>query len=119
MHFLELIQANYISTYNDPILQWTPEVAAGHDGWISLFLQIEMIFTLPVVLYAVYRLGIKRAGTTGPIELLFLVYAFETAFTTFICINDVFGWDDAVYSQELKRTFMFNLFGPWFAIRAC
>ena len=119
LHFLELIQSHYIATYNDPIAQWTPQTATGHDAWIPLFLRIEVVFSLPLVLYAVYRLGIQRAGTTGPVELLFLVYAFETAFTTLVCINDVFWWDDAVYDQELKRTFIVNLFGPWFVIRKC
>ncbi|KAK3938324.1 hypothetical protein QBC46DRAFT_355966 [Diplogelasinospora grovesii] len=118
LHFMQLIKDNYISTYNDPIAQWTAETATQHSSWIPLFLSIEMLFSAPIVLYAVYRLGVKRAGTTGANELLFLVYAFETAFTTLVCIHDVLYWDDAVYNIDLKRTFVFNLFGPWFVIPA-
>lgn len=86
---------------------------------MGLFLYIEFGFTLPVVLYAVYRLGFshRSKGTSGADELLFLVYGFETAFTTLVCFHDVFYWDESDYSAELKSTFKYNFFGPWIVMR--
>ena len=82
---------------------------------------IELAFTLPVVVYAVYRFASMKAAattsTTGPLELLLVVYAFETALTTAVCINDVGYWTPALYSTAEKNVFRFQLFGPWFAMR--
>ncbi|KAK4130485.1 hypothetical protein BT67DRAFT_390840 [Trichocladium antarcticum] len=113
LHFIFALKEWYIQTYNDPIVQWTVETAAGHDSWMGLFLRVEFVFLLPTVLYAVYRLGVQRRGTSGADELLFMVYALEVAFTTLVCIYDSFYWDDAVYSAELKRTFLVQFYGPW------
>jgi hypothetical protein len=109
----------YIQKYNDPVVQWSPETAAGHDSWMGLFLYLEFAFLLPTVLYGVYRLAVQRRGTSGCDELLFLVYALEVAFTTLVCIYDTFYWDNAVYSAELKRELQVQLYGPWFVIRKC
>ncbi|KAK1768154.1 transmembrane protein 6/97 [Phialemonium atrogriseum] len=116
LHLLQRIRTFYVATYNDPIVQWTP--ALGRDSWIPLFTRIEMLFQLPAAAYAVHRLGRRRrAGTTGADELLYLVYALETALTTLVCLNDVLWWDDVVYPAGLKRVFIFQIYGPWFAIR--
>lgn len=115
LHFLQRIRSDYIATYNDPIVQWTPE--SGRDSWIPLFTHIEMLFQLPTAMVAVRRLGGRRTGTTGSDELLFLVYALETALTTLVCLHDVFWWDNDVYPAELKNAFLFKIYGPWFAIR--
>jgi hypothetical protein len=118
LHFLDRLRSFYISTYNDPIMQWTPDV--GHDNWIHLFFNLEMLFLLPTCMYAVYQHGVRadrKTGFTGAEELLYLVYAFQTAFTTFVCLNDVAYWDPAVYSASDKRMFVFGLYGPYFAIR--
>lgn len=119
LHLIYAAKEWYIKTYNDPIVQWSAETAAGHDNWMGLFMHVEVVFTLPVVLYAVYRFGIHHKGTSGADELLFLVYALEVAFTTLVCIHDVFYWDSAVYSAELKKTFLVQFYGPWFVIRKC
>lgn len=118
LHFLDRLRSFYISTYNDPIMQWTPD--AGHDNWIRLFFDLEMLFLLPTCVYAVYQHGVRadrKFGFTGAEELLYLVYAFQTAFTTLVCLNDVAYWDPAVYSASDKRMFVFGLYGPSFAIR--
>jgi hypothetical protein len=107
----------YIGKYNDPIVQWTPETASGHDSWMGLFMQLEFAFLLPTVVYGIYRLGVQRRGTSGADELLFLVYAIEVALTTLICIFDVSFWDAAVYSAELKRELQVQLYGPWCLVR--
>lgn len=100
-------------------MQWSPStsVPGSHDSWIGLFLYLEFGFTLPVVLYGFFLLTVKRKGTTGRDELLFLVYALETALTTLVCIYDVGYWDPAVYSEEAKRTMVLQFFGPWFLVR--
>lgn len=117
LHFLERLRNFYIETFNDPIVQWTPEL--GHDNWIPLFFHIEMLFLLPVCMYTVYTqaFGNRKASFTGPEELLYLVYAFVTAFTTLVCLNDVFYWDDILYPAQAKNVFLFQLYGPWVVIR--
>lgn len=125
LHALHTFRQWYVATYRDPLVDWTPAAGAalGAGGrWMGLFLGIELLFTLPVVLYAVLRFSRATARTattttTGPFELLLLVYAFETALTTAVCIHDVGGWNTAVYSAADKNVFRFQLFGPWFAMR--
>lgn len=111
LYFLQQIKDFYVATYNDPLVQ--PETA---PNWMHLVSVVELGLQLPVALYAAWRLSGKK-GTSGPFELLLLVYAFETAFSTLLCINDVFYWDPAVYSLEQKNVFLFQLYGAWFAIR--
>ncbi|CAK7264349.1 hypothetical protein SEPCBS119000_000953 [Sporothrix epigloea] len=123
LHFLHTFRQWYVATYRDPLIDWTPArgAALGAGGsWMSLFLRIELAWTLPVVLYAVYRLASKPASTktTGSLELLLLVYALETALTTAVCIHDVSFWNPAVYSLADKNVFRFQLFGPWLAMPA-
>ncbi|CAK7243973.1 MAG: hypothetical protein STHCBS139747_005507 [Sporothrix thermara] len=125
LHFLHTFRQWYVATYRDPLIEWTPargaELGAG-GSWMALFMWIELAFTLPVVVYAVYRFASMKAAattsTTGPLELLLVVYAFETALTTAVCINDVGYWTPALYSTAEKNVFRFQLFGPWFAMPA-
>lgn len=122
LHFLYTFRRWYSATYRDPLMDWTPalgvELSAG-GSWMSLFMFIELAWTLPVVLYAVYRFASKSASTrtTGPLELLLLVYGLEVALTAAVCINDVSYWNPAVYSTADKNVFRFQLFGPWFVMR--
>ncbi|KAG6366728.1 hypothetical protein INS49_000908 [Diaporthe citri] len=110
LYFLQQMKDFYISTYNDPLVQ-----SATAPNWMHLVSVVEIGFQLPVALYAVWRLSGSR-GTSGPFELLLLAYAFETAFSTLLCINDVFYWDPAVYSWEQKKVFLFQLYGSWLVI---
>lgn len=116
LHFLQRFRDWHLATYNDRILSWTPENSGGNNSWIGLCLAIELGVSLPVVLWGVRRFVASSLGTTGAEELLFLVYAFETAFTTLICINDISYWDPAVYSPAMKNNFLYQ-YGPWFVIR--
>lgn len=111
LHLLQQLKDFYVVTYNDPLVQ-----RATEPNWMRLMFAVELCFQLPVVCYAAWRLG-GRQGTTGRLELLLLAYAFETAFSTLLCINDVFYWDAAVYSPAQKNVFLFQLYGPWFVIR--
>ncbi|KAI7775646.1 hypothetical protein LA080_006484 [Diaporthe eres] len=110
LYFLQQMKDFYISTYNDPLVQ-----SATAPNWMHLVSVVEIGFQLPVALYATWRLSGSR-GTSGPFELLLLVYAFETAFSTLLCINDVFYWDPTVYSREQKNVFLFQLYGAWLVI---
>lgn len=126
LHALHRFRQWYIDTHNDPLVQWSPSthplLSSGGGSWVPLFFWIELVFTLPTVLYAVARLGRIRAGTaatastTGSLELLLLVYALETALTTAVCIHNVSYWDPAVYSDAQKNVFRFQLMGPWLAM---
>ena len=86
------MRSTYIETYNDPILQWTPESGAS---WVPLFLCIELVFLFPTALYGLVRY-LNGRGTTPATELLFGIWAFHTALKTFVCIHDVFYWDESV-----------------------
>lgn len=78
---------------------------------------IEIAFQLPVSLYSVYRLGRGSKGTTGAHELLLLIYAFETAFSTMLCLNHVVYLDPADFTPEQRDVFWYQLMGPWVAVR--
>ena len=119
LHAVFAVKQEYIQKYNDPVVQWTPATASGHDSWMGLFLYIEFAFLLPTALYGVYRLGVQRRGTSGRDELLFLVYGLEVSFTTLVCIYDTLYWDSAACSAELKRELQVQLYGPWLVIRKC
>ena len=85
-------------------------------SWIELFLWIEVLFALPVVLWSLAHFA-RGKKTTGALELLLVVYAFEVALTTAVCINDIGSWSPDVYSQAQKNVFRYQLMGPWFAMR--
>ena len=119
LHAVFAVKQEYIQKYNDPVVQWTPETASGHDSWMGLFLYLEFAFLLPTALYGIYRLGVQRRGTSGRDELLFLVYGLELSFTTLVCIYDSLYWDSAACSAELKRELQVQLYGPWLVIRKC
>ncbi len=119
LHAAFAVKQDYIQKYNDPVVQWTPETASGHDSWMGLFLYLEFAFLLPTALYGIYRLGVQRRGTSGRDELLFLVYGLELSFTTLVCIYDTLYWDSAACSAELRRELQVQLYGPWLVIRKC
>lgn len=77
---------------------------------------LEFGFSLPVVLYGFYKL-LTTKKTSGGDELLYLVYALETALTTLVCIHDVAYWDPEEYTVEVRRKMVFQFLGPWFLVR--
>lgn len=113
LHIFHNLKTAYIAEFNDPIAQWSPKTASGHDSWMGFFAYWEMLFLLPVLLFTIYRLGIKRVGTSGQHELLLMLYSFETAFTTGVCIFDVFFWDRSVYTQEIRDKLVWQMYLPW------
>ncbi|KAK1752014.1 hypothetical protein QBC47DRAFT_389454 [Echria macrotheca] len=116
LHVFHALKADYIAQHNDPIAQWSPATAAGHDSWMGLFVYAELVLSLPILLFTVYRLCVQRRGTSGAHELALLVYAFETAFTTLTCIHDTLYWDPQVYSVEARKTLVVNMYSPWLIV---
>lgn len=110
LHFLQMIRDYDINTYNDPLFQ---EHLA--PNFMHFLFVIEIGFQLPTVLFSLYRF--RKGTTTGSLELLLLVYAFETAFTTALCMNSVFFIDELVFTPEQRTVFLWQLMGPWVAIR--
>lgn len=117
LHLFHGLKQDYIAELNDPIVQWTPETASGHDSWMGLFVYFELALALPVMLFTVYRLGIKRQGTSGAHELALMVYGFEAAFTTAIAMHDVFYWDNTVYTAAQKNKLLSQMYLPWLIVR--
>lgn len=77
---------------------------------------IEIGFQLPVVLFTAYRYS-KGKTTTGGHELLLLVYAFETSFSTALCMTHAFYIDPKDFSLEQRDAFLYQLMAPWVAVR--
>ncbi|KAK4184250.1 transmembrane protein 6/97 [Podospora australis] len=113
LHAVWQVKQWYIQTYNDPILKWTAATGPQHSSWIGLFMHLEFFFLVPVMMYAMYRMGIQQRGTSGADELLYFVYALEVAFTTGVIFYDSFFWDPAVYSDNLKWTLRVQFYAPF------
>ncbi|KAJ4390108.1 hypothetical protein N0V93_007581 [Gnomoniopsis smithogilvyi] len=109
LHFLQKIRDYDINTYNDPLFQ--EHLAPNFMHFLFI---IEIGFQLPTVLFSLYRF--RKGTTTGPFELLLLVYAFETAFSTALCMNSVFFIDELVFTPEQRTVFLWQLMGPWATI---
>ncbi|KAK1826103.1 transmembrane protein 6/97 [Podospora conica] len=116
LHFAYGAKQDYIAEFNDPIPQWSAATASGHDSWMGLFCHLEVLFALPIIIFTIFRLGIQRKGTSGAHELALLVYAFEAAFTTLTCMNDVLYWDATIYPAALKQKLLLNMYAPFFVI---
>lgn len=84
---------------------------------MGVFVYFELALALPVMLFTVYRLGIKRQGTSGAHELALMVYGFEAAFTTVIAMHDVFYWDNTVYTAAQKNKLLTQMYLPWLIVR--
>ncbi|KAF3767322.1 hypothetical protein M406DRAFT_69477 [Cryphonectria parasitica EP155] len=110
LHFLQQLRDHDISTYNDPLIQ--DHMA---PNFMPFLFSIELGFQLPVTLYSAYRLN--KGTTTGAHELLLLVYAVETAFSTMLCMNHALYLDPSDFTPEQKDAFLYQLMGPWVAFR--
>lgn len=112
LHFLGDLRTYYIEAYNDQFFQPPP---AEIPSFFPLFAFLELVFHLPVSLWAVGALWGGRRPS-GAAELLLLVYGFETAITTFTCMYDAALWDPAVVSFEQKTVLIGGLYGGYFAL---
>ncbi|TLD31058.1 hypothetical protein PspLS_02434 [Pyricularia sp. CBS 133598] len=114
LHFLQSIHDFYVGTYRDLIVtEWHNAVPVR--PWVRLCTYLEMGFQLPTALYAVLRLR-KGRGTSGGDELLFLVYAFETFFSTILCAHDVYHWDEKLYTMADKHFLVGAFYSSWMFI---
>ncbi|CAN8101942.1 unnamed protein product [Discula destructiva] len=109
LHFLQMIRDYDVNTYNDPLFQ----EHLAPDFMHFLFV-LEIGFQLPTVLYSLYRF--QQGTTSGPFELLLLVYAFETAFSTVLCMDSVFFIDETLFTPAQRTVFLWQLMGPWVAV---
>ena len=111
LHFLQIIRDWYLGMFNDPYIQEDKS-----PNWIAPFVVLEFIFLFPTAIYAIFRLSQKQ-GTTGPLELLLLVYGFEMAMSTYLCINDIALWDPVDYPTAVKNVFKYQIYGPYVILR--
>ncbi|KAI0100925.1 transmembrane protein 6/97 [Nemania sp. FL0031] len=111
LHKLAELREYYITTYNDQFFLPPP---AKVPSFFSLFAFFELLFHLPVSLWAVRALW--AGPLTGGAEVLLLVYGVETALTTLTCMYDAALWDPAVVTTEQKTVLIGGLYGGYFAL---
>ncbi|KAI0379250.1 transmembrane protein 6/97 [Hypomontagnella monticulosa] len=112
LHFLYDLRVYYIETYNDQFFAPPP---APIPSFFPLFAFLELVFHLPVSLWAV-RAFFSRSGLSGRAELLLFLYGVETALTTATCMYEAYLWDPAVVTKEQKVVLLGGLYGGYFAI---
>ncbi|KAI0459485.1 transmembrane protein 6/97 [Xylaria acuta] len=114
LHFLFSLREYYIATYNDQFFLPPP---ASIPSFFPLYAFLELVFHLPVSLWAVRAFG-AGAGSrlSGSAELLLLVYGVETALTTLTCMYDIFLWDPAVVTAAQKSVLLGGLYGGYLAL---
>ncbi|GAP84731.1 putative integral membrane protein [Rosellinia necatrix] len=115
LRLLGALRTYYIENYNDQFFQPPP---ARVPSFFALFAVLELLFHLPVSLWAVRALWSSSSSSplSGASELLLLVYGLETALTTFTCMYDAALWDPAVVSFEQKVVLVGGLYGGYFAL---
>ncbi|KAI1373992.1 transmembrane protein 6/97 [Hypoxylon crocopeplum] len=111
LHFLYELRVYYIETYNDQFFAPPP---AAIPSFFPLFAFLELVFHLPVSLWAVRTLF--RGGLSGSAELLLLVYGVQTALTTATCMYEAFLWDPAVVTAQQKVVLLGGLYGGYLAV---
>ncbi|KAI0438753.1 transmembrane protein 6/97 [Xylaria telfairii] len=110
LHFLFQLREFYITTYNDQFFLPPP---APIPSFFPLYAFLELVFHLPVSLWAIRAL---RVGLSGSAELLLLVYGVETAVTTATCMYDIFLWDPVVVTDAQKMVLLGGLYGGYLAL---
>ncbi|KAH9908318.1 transmembrane protein 6/97 [Xylariomycetidae sp. FL2044] len=124
LRILSDLRSYYVQTYNDPFFHPAP---APIPNFFVLFSLLELVFHLPVSVWAVRRLwtaGTKTKtkgdglgkGLGGDAELLLLVYGVETALTTATCMYELWSWDPAALSLQEKTVLVGGLYGGYLAI---
>ncbi|KAI2465035.1 transmembrane protein 6/97 [Annulohypoxylon bovei var. microspora] len=121
LHLLYELRVYYIETYNDQFFAPPP---AAVPSFFPLFAFLELVFHLPVSLWAVRALlgggrnagTARRSGLSGRAELLLLVYGIETALTTATCMYEAFLWDPAVVTAQQKVVLLGGLYGGYLAV---
>ncbi|ETS82931.1 hypothetical protein PFICI_04807 [Pestalotiopsis fici W106-1] len=116
LSFLGDLRVYYLETYKDQFFAPPP---APIPSFFPLFAVLELVFHLPVSVWAVRRLWSSGGpGLDGRAELLLLVYGIETVLTTGICMYEAWLWDEALISLSEKAVLLGGLYGSYFALAA-
>ncbi|KAF7195284.1 Sigma intracellular receptor 2 [Pseudocercospora fuligena] len=90
--FMTDLRTWYIATYNDQFFVKPP-------AWFTLYIWMELIYHIPLSLYAVQALW---SNTDPKIPIHLLIYAIQTAVTTATCIADYMSWGGHTSEQKLE-----------------
>ncbi|KAI1170966.1 transmembrane protein 6/97 [Nemania sp. FL0916] len=113
LSFLGDLRTWYISQYNDQFFAPPP---APIPSFFTLFAFLELVYHLPVSLWAVRALWGSAGKLGGGVELALLVYGFETALTTATCMYEAALWDPEVVTLDQKMVLVGGLYGGYFAL---
>ncbi|KAI1493483.1 transmembrane protein 6/97 [Biscogniauxia mediterranea] len=108
------LRSYYFRTYNDQF--FAPSTPP--PSFFVLFSWLELLFHLPVSVWAVRLLSSSSSAPGGAAELLLLVYGVETALTTATCMWEAYLWDPAVVTAEQKAMLLGPLYGSYLALAA-
>lgn len=118
LHMLHDLRVYYLETYNDQFFAPSPP-GPSIPSFFALYALMELVFHLPVSVWAVGRLlpgkG-SQGGLDGAAELLLLVYGLQTALTTATCMYEAYLWDPTVVSAEQKLVLLGGLYGGYLAL---
>ncbi|KAI1277929.1 transmembrane protein 6/97 [Xylaria sp. FL0933] len=103
----------YAQTYNDQFFQPPPTPI---PNFFPLYAFFELIFHLPVSLWAVGSLWRHSGVRSGGAELLLLVYGLQTALTTLTCVWEAALWDPEIVTFEQKKVVIGGLYGGYLAL---
>ena len=124
LHFLADLRAYYLAEYGDQFFAPPPAMV---PSFFAVFALLELVFHLPVSVWAVGRLAGGGGGRSrgkgqgqgrlrGGDELLLLVYGLETALTTATCMYEAYLWDPALVSARQKVVLLCGLYGGSLAL---
>ncbi|KAK8042389.1 hypothetical protein PG994_012872 [Apiospora phragmitis] len=88
----------------------------GSPRFFPLFCFLELVFHLPVSVWAVNVLSANKTRLRGRDELLFFLYGVETALTTATCMWEAYGWSEELVTGAEKVTLIGGLYGSYFAV---
>ncbi|KAK7956466.1 uncharacterized protein PG986_005688 [Apiospora aurea] len=107
------LRAYYLASYKDQFFS-----PAGVPSFFPLFCFLELVFHLPVSVWAVRALSSASGtrGLKGKDELLLFLYGVETALTTATCMWEAYGWSEELVTGAEKVTLIGGLYGSYFAV---
>ncbi|KAK9422504.1 putative Transmembrane protein 6/97 [Seiridium unicorne] len=114
LSFLGDLRVYYLETYKDQFFAPPP---APIPSFFPLFAFLELVFHLPVSVWAVRKLW-SGPGLNGQAELLLLVYGVETVLTTATCMWEAWLWDEKLVNLNEKVVLLGGLYGAYFALAA-